>query len=25
VPLSDEDLVKVAAYIQAMLGGPWIE
>ena len=25
IPLSDEDLVKVAAYIQAMLGGPWID
>ena len=25
VSLSDEDLVKVAAYIQAMLGGPWID
>lgn len=25
VPLSDEDLMKVAAYIQAMLGGPWID
>ena len=25
VPLSDEDLIKVAAYIQAMLGGPWID
>jgi hypothetical protein len=25
IPLSDADLVKVAAYIQAMLGGPWVE
>ena len=25
IPLSDEDLVKVAAYLQAMLGGPWID
>ena len=25
IPLSDADLVKVAAYIQAMLGGPWID
>jgi hypothetical protein len=25
VPMSDEDLVKVAAYIQAMLGGPWMD
>ena len=25
IPLSDEDLVKVAAYIQAKLGGPWID
>ncbi|RST47882.1 hypothetical protein [Variovorax sp. MHTC-1] len=25
IPMSDEDLVKVAAYIQAMLGGPWID
>ncbi|MDL9997477.1 hypothetical protein QTI24_02605 [Variovorax sp. J22P240] len=25
IPMSDEDLVKVAAYIQAMLGGPWVD
>jgi hypothetical protein len=25
VPMSDEDLVKVAAYIQSMLGGPWFD
>ena len=25
LPLSDEDLVKVAAFIQAMVGGPWID
>ncbi|KWT95827.1 MULTISPECIES: hypothetical protein [unclassified Variovorax] len=25
IPMSDEDLVKVAAYIQSMLGGPWID
>ncbi|MDM0014528.1 hypothetical protein QTH87_18950 [Variovorax sp. J22P168] len=25
VPLSDADLVKVAAYIQAMTGGPWMD
>ncbi|WP_076999269.1 hypothetical protein [Variovorax sp. KK3] len=25
IPMSDADLVKVAAYIQSMLGGPWID